>query len=114
MTSRPMSGSPPIVVRPTSIAANIPLGPVNVIREDPHLKDVLYLGTDVGVYVSVNGGEQWHALPGDLPSTFVHDLAIHERDKIMVAATHGHGMWALDLEAVYAFAFFAGGGEGEE
>jgi photosystem II stability/assembly factor-like uncharacterized protein len=82
------------------ISGNIPLGPVNVIREDPVNKDILYVGTDIGVYVTTDGGETWNILGGDLPSTFVHDLIIHPRDNIIVIATHGRGMWALDANPV--------------
>jgi photosystem II stability/assembly factor-like uncharacterized protein len=81
----------------TSIAGNIPFGPVNVIREDPKNPDILYVGTDVSVYVSLDGGGTWHAVAAELPSTFVHDLVIHPRDDIMVAATHGRGMYAFDV-----------------
>jgi len=80
-----------------SIANNIPCGPVNVIREDPRSGDILYVGTDLGVYVSLNGGDTWHALPGQLPTTFVHDLVIHPEADILVAATHGRGMYALNV-----------------
>lgn len=79
------------------ISNNIPCGPVNVIREDPKNKDILYVGTDLGVYVSVNGGEQWHVLANNIPTTFVHDLVIHPRDSILAAATHGRGMFAMDV-----------------
>ncbi len=81
------------------ISANIPAGPVNVIREDPVDKNILYLGTDVGVYVTKNGGEKWEVL-GDLPSTYVHDLAIHPRDNMIIVATHGRGMFVLDANPV--------------
>jgi photosystem II stability/assembly factor-like uncharacterized protein len=81
------------------ISGNIPLGPVNVIREDPIDNNILYIGTDIGVYVSKNGGKSWDVL-GDLPSTYVHDLIIHPRDNILVIATHGRGMWALDANLV--------------
>jgi photosystem II stability/assembly factor-like uncharacterized protein len=80
-----------------SIAHNLPFGPVNIIREDPKNENVLYVGTDFGVYVSLNRGDEWQTLPGDLPSAFVHDLVIHPRDDIMVIATHGRGMFALDV-----------------
>ncbi len=80
-----------------SIADGIPVGPVNIIREDPRNPNILYVGTDVSVYVSLDGGESWETLAGGLPSTFVHDLVIHPRDDIAVAATHGRGMWALDV-----------------
>jgi len=81
------------------ISANIPVGPVNVIREDPDKKDILYLGTDVGVYVSKDAGRSWEVL-GDLPCTYVHDLAIHPRDNMIIAATHGRGMFVLDANPV--------------
>ena len=87
----------------TSIVNNIPSGPVNVIKEDPKNPDVLYVGTDIGVYVSLNGGGQWHALPGgDLPSSFYQDLVIHPEEDIMVAATHGRGVWAMDVQPIQA------------
>ena len=84
----------------TSIAAGIPYGPVNVIREDPVNKDILYVGTDGGVYVTKDGGKTWNVLGGNLPMTYVHDLVIHPRDNVIVIATHGRGVWAIDAEAV--------------
>lgn len=86
------------------ISANIPCGPVNVIREDPKNEDILYVGTDFGVYVSLNGGKNWESLPGNLPTTYVHDLVIHPRDDIAVIATHGRGVWALDVRLIRAVA----------
>ncbi len=82
-----------------NFSSNIPLGPVNVIREDPIDRNILYVGTDIGVYVSKNAGQTWEVL-GDLPSTYVHDLIIHPRDNIIVIATHGRGMWAIDANKV--------------
>jgi photosystem II stability/assembly factor-like uncharacterized protein len=81
------------------LSANIPVGPVNVIREDPKDKNRLYVGTDAGVYLSKNGGEKWEVL-GDLPFAYVHDLAIHPRDKMIIIATHGRGMWVFDMELI--------------
>ncbi len=81
------------------ISGNIPIGPVNVIREDPIDKNILYVGTDIGVYVSLDGGESYSVL-GDLPSTYVHDLVIHPRDNMIVIATHGRGIWVLDANDV--------------
>ncbi|MCF8225255.1 MAG: hypothetical protein K9J30_05210 [Bacteroidales bacterium] len=81
------------------ISSNIPVGPINVIREDPVNKKILYAGTDVGVYVSLNRGESWQVL-GDLPCTYVHDLKIHPRDNMIIIATHGRGMFVLDADRV--------------
>ncbi len=80
-----------------SIKANIPYGSCNVIREDTKNENILYVGTDYGVFVSMNRGESWETLVGDLPTTYVHDINIHPRDDIAVIATHGRGMWALDV-----------------
>lgn len=82
------------------ISKGIPLGPVNVIREDPVDRNILYVGSDIGVYVSKDGGQTWNVLGGNLPSAYVHDLIIHPRDNIVVVATHGRGMWALDANPV--------------
>ena len=82
------------------ISANIPCGPTNVIREDPKNENILYVGTDFGVYVSLNGGESWESLPGELPTTYVHDLVLHPRDDIAVIGTHGRGVWALDVQLI--------------
>jgi photosystem II stability/assembly factor-like uncharacterized protein len=83
-----------------SIAAGIPAGPINVVTEDPTNPAVLYVGTDIGVYVTVDGGANWHVLGASLPSTFVHDLVVHPRDRVIVIATHGRGMWAMDAVPV--------------
>ncbi len=83
-----------------SLAGRIPTGPVNVIREDPSDAKILYAGTDIGVYVSTNGGESWEVLGTGLPSTFVFDLIVHPRDNIVVIGTHGRGMWVLDAAPV--------------
>jgi photosystem II stability/assembly factor-like uncharacterized protein len=84
----------------TSIAANIPIGPVNVIREDPVNKDILYVGTDMGVYVTTDGGKTWNTIGTNLPAAYVHDLIVHPRDNVMVVATHGRGMWVIDVEPI--------------
>ncbi len=84
----------------TRIADGIPLGPVNVIREDPRNPAWIYVGTDVGVYISQDRGKSWHVLGTGLPSTFVSDLVIHPRDDILVVSTHGRGVYALDLAAL--------------
>ncbi|MDW7762082.1 MAG: hypothetical protein SCM96_15755 [Acidobacteriota bacterium] len=82
------------------ISTNLPIGPVNVIREDPFDKNTLYLGTDLAAYMTTDGGATWHVLGGNLPTTYVHDLVIHPRDNIIVIATHGRGMWALDAAPI--------------
>ena len=80
-----------------TITNNIPAGPVNVIREDPKNPDILYVGTDFGVYVSTNGGARWEVLGNNLPSVQVSDLQINSRDGIVVISTYGRGMWVFDV-----------------
>ncbi len=77
------------------ISSNIPLGGINVIREDHTDPDILYVGTDAGVFVTKNGGESWEVL-GDIPFVYVHDLQIHPRDNMIIIGTHGRGIWVLD------------------
>ena len=78
------------------ISANIPCGPVNVIREDPKKEGILYVGTDFGVFASIDGGQSYHVVGQNLPSSFVWDLKIHPRDNVLVIATNGRGMWVVD------------------
>jgi photosystem II stability/assembly factor-like uncharacterized protein len=83
-----------------SLAANVPAGSVNVIREDPSDPNTLYLGTDFGAFVSRNGGAQWQVLGAGLPSVQVSDLAVQPRDHVIVISTYGRGMYALDARKV--------------
>ncbi len=82
------------------ISVGIPGGPVNVLREDPWSADVLYVGTDMGVYITTDGGENWQVLGSGLPIAFVHDIAIHERDKTLVIATHGRGVHTINIRSI--------------
>jgi photosystem II stability/assembly factor-like uncharacterized protein len=82
------------------IGCGIPGGPVNVIREDPRSASILYVGTDLGVYVTTDGAQTWQVLGSKLPSCFVHDIAIQERDKVLVIGTHGRGVHTIDIRSV--------------
>ncbi|MEN8223639.1 MAG: hypothetical protein ABFR36_10345, partial [Acidobacteriota bacterium] len=83
-----------------SIVSNIPSGPVNVIREDPSDSDILYTGTDFGVYISLDKGNNWHALMEGMPTTYIQDLVIQPEKNILIAATHGRGMYAIDVKYI--------------
>ena len=85
----------------TSIVSNIPAGSVNVIREDPADPNTLYVGTDFGAFVSVDGGRHWNVLGSNLPSVQVSDLQYQPRDKVIVISTYGRGMWALDAATIH-------------
>ena len=84
----------------TDISDGIPGGPVNVIKEDPNSAGVLYVGTDMGVYVSTDAAKSWQVLGSGLPITFVHDLVVHPRDKQLVVATHGRGMFVIKVDSI--------------
>ena len=72
------------------------------IREDPNKKDLLYAGTETGIYISFNGGTKWQSLQLNLPVTQVADLAIQKREHELVAATHGRAFWIFDDTNVLA------------
>ena len=81
----------------TALVTDLPSSPVNVIREDPKNPNILYCGTDMGVYVSRDKGRSWQSIQGNLPSSVsVNDLFIHPRDLNLVIATYGRGVWVLD------------------
>ena len=88
----------------TDIAAGVPGGIANVVKEDPTNKNLLYLGTDLAVYVSMDGGKTWNVLGGGLPTVFVHDIVVQVPENLLVIGTHGRGAWVLDLLLVRALA----------
>ncbi|MFL5606043.1 MAG: WD40/YVTN/BNR-like repeat-containing protein [Gemmatimonadaceae bacterium] len=83
-----------------SIAAGLPTGSadqVHVIREDPASRDLLYVGTSLGAYVSLDHGASWQRFMTGMPTVPVYDLKIHPRDRELIAATHGRGLWIVDV-----------------
>ncbi len=72
-------------------------GYAHVIKQDLVNPELLFLGTELGLWVSLDGGTRWaHYKGGDLPAVAVRDLAIHPRDNDLVIATHGRGIWIVD------------------
>ncbi len=81
----------------TKITTGIPDNAfTRVIREDPNKKGLLYAGTETGLYVSFDDGAHWQSLQLNLPVVPITDLAIHKRDKDLVAATQGRAFYILD------------------
>jgi photosystem II stability/assembly factor-like uncharacterized protein len=79
------------------ITSGIPDGAfTRVIREDPGRKGLLLAGTETGIYVSFDDGENWQSIQLNLPAVPVTDLVIHKRDRSLVAATQGRAFWVLD------------------
>src|SRR6185436_17337751 len=72
-------------------------GYAHVVKEDIVNKDLLFVGTELGLWISIDGGRQWAQYTGsDFPNVAVRDLAIHPRDNDLVIATHGRGIWIID------------------
>jgi photosystem II stability/assembly factor-like uncharacterized protein len=67
-----------------------------VVREDPNRRGLLYAGTETGVYVSFNDGDNWQSLQLNLPVVPITDLIIHKGERDLVAATQGRSFWVLD------------------
>jgi photosystem II stability/assembly factor-like uncharacterized protein len=72
-------------------------GYAHVIREDAQDRDVLFLGTEFGLWASVDGGQHWAQYKGgNFPAVAVRDVAVHPRESDLVLATHGRGIWIID------------------
>ncbi|MBS3737578.1 MAG: glycosyl hydrolase [Psychroflexus sp.] len=80
------------------IASNIPASPVNVIKEDPENENILYAGTDNGLYISFNRGNSWEIFGTDLPNVAMHDLVIQKREKDLIVGTHGRSIYLAEIE----------------
>lgn len=76
------------------IINGLPNDPINVVREDPVQKGVLYAGSERAVYVSLDDGEHWQSLRLNMPATSIRDLVIKDND--LVIGTHGRSFWILD------------------
>jgi len=71
-------------------------GYCNVVKEDLKNPKLLFLGTEFGLYVTIDGGKQWTRFTGKLPKVSVRDLAFQERENDLVIATHGRGIFIID------------------
>ena len=81
----------------TSITGDLPDGgSVQVIREHPHQPNLLFVGTEFGVYFTIDGGTHWTQLKSGLPGVPVHDIQIQSRANDLVLGTHGRGIYILD------------------
>jgi len=78
-----------------NISAGIPYGAyTRVVREDATQKNLLYAGTETGIYISWNGGKSWESFQLNLPVTPITDLKVHKGD--LIVATSGRSFWILD------------------
>lgn len=82
----------------TRIGSNLPLEPVNVIKEDPKNKNLVYVGTDHGLYASLDRGNTFSRFSGGLPAVAVHDLVVQSREQELVVATHGRSIYVASVK----------------
>ncbi len=68
----------------------------HIIKEDPVNPNLLFLGTEWGLYISINGGKNWANFKGNVPKVPIMDMVIHPRDQSLVLATHGRGIMIID------------------
>ncbi len=80
----------------SSISGNLPVGSVKVITEDPRNRNLLYVGTEFGLFVSLDGGQEWKRFQNGLPTVRVDDILVHPRDNDLVVGTHGRSIWIID------------------
>jgi photosystem II stability/assembly factor-like uncharacterized protein len=81
----------------TAIAANLPKAPINVVVQDRRNRNLLFVGNDVGVFVSIDGGGSWSRLQANLPTVPVQDLTVHPRENDLVLGTYGRAFWVGDI-----------------
>jgi photosystem II stability/assembly factor-like uncharacterized protein len=82
----------------TNISGNLPAKAyVQIVREDPKNTNLLYAGTELGLFGSYNGGKEWIPLNlKNLPNVAVHDIVVHPRENDLILATHGRSIWIFD------------------
>lgn len=81
----------------TEITGDLPRDhPVHVVREDPKNPRLLFAGSEVAVYASLDGGRRWTRLASGMPTVATQDLVIHPRDGDLIAGTHGRSLFVLD------------------
>jgi hypothetical protein len=79
------------------LAGNLPRSPINVVVQDRKNTNLLVVGNDIGVFVSIDAGLTWTRLAANLPTVAVHDLTIHPRENDLVIGTYGRALWTGDI-----------------
>ena len=85
-----------------SISSNLPMEPINVIKDDPENENILYVGTDHGLYISLDKGASYMLMDNGLPAVPVHDVVVHPREKELIVGTHGRSIYIGDIAPVQA------------
>jgi hypothetical protein len=81
----------------TSLAANLPHEPINVVWEDRNNPDLLFVGNDTGIFVSIDGGGRWVKMNNNMPNVPVHDLLVHPRENDLVIGSYGRGIFLTNI-----------------
>ncbi|MDP2041514.1 MAG: glycosyl hydrolase [Algoriphagus sp.] len=87
-----------------SIKANLPEESTNIIIEDPKMPNILYLGTDHGLYVSMDEGNNWSLFQGEIPNVAIYDMVIQERENHLIVGSHGRSVYVVDLKQIHDLA----------
>jgi len=81
----------------TNVTANLPAnGNINALREDLENPDLLFVGTEFGMFLSLDGAKSWQRFMNGMPTVRVDDILIHPRDRDLIVGTHGRSIWILD------------------
>jgi photosystem II stability/assembly factor-like uncharacterized protein len=86
------------------IKGNLPDESTNIIVEDKVNSSILYLGTDHGLYVTMDGGNNWNLFQGEIPNVAIYDMVIQSRENDLVIGTHGRSVYVVDLDPIHELA----------
>jgi photosystem II stability/assembly factor-like uncharacterized protein len=84
----------------TSLANNLPDEPINVVYEDARNPDLLFVGNDTGVFVSIDRGTRWVKMNNNMPNVPVHDLLVHPREQDLILGSYGRDLWITNISAL--------------
>ncbi|SIS82834.1 Sortilin, neurotensin receptor 3 [Belliella pelovolcani] len=85
----------------TPIAGNLPTEAMNVIREDHLHPDLLYIGSDHGLYITMDGGKNYELIQGNIPNVSIYDMVIQKKENDLVIGSHGRSVFIMDLNPIY-------------
>ncbi|MBC5993425.1 WD40/YVTN/BNR-like repeat-containing protein [Pontibacter cellulosilyticus] len=80
------------------IGGNLPMEAINVVKEDPKNPNLLYVGTDHGLYLSLDRGKTFMAMSNGMPAVSVHDVVVHPRENDLVVGTHGRSIYIAPVD----------------
>jgi len=84
----------------TSIVSNLPQKPINVVLEDPRNPDLLFVGNDTGIFVSLDRGGRWVKMNNNMPNIPVHDVLVHPREHDLIVGSYGRDFWIANIGAL--------------